>query len=134
MPHAENPMEEVFRTGDSARDLEAIVEKLTVFGWWSLSTLLLGLSAQKQAEKDRESLREELRQSQKLEAMGQLVGGVAHDFNNLLTPVMGSLDLPRRRGLRDEREKRLIGGALQSAERAKTLVKRPLAFACPQRL
>src|SRR5271167_3596692 len=92
------------------------------------------LSAQKQSEKDRELLCEELRQSQKLEAMGQLVGGVAHDFNNLLTPIMGSLDLLRRRGLRDEREQRLIDGALQSAERAKTLVQRLLAFARRQPL
>ena len=91
-------------------------------------------SAQKQSEKDRESLREELRQSQKLEAMGQLVGGVAHDFNNLLTPIMGSLDLLRRRGLRDEREQLLIDGALQSAERTKTLVQRLLAFALRQPL
>jgi len=66
--------------------------------------------------------------------MGQLVGGVAHDFNNLLTPIMGSLDLLRRRGLRDEREQRLIDGALQSAERAKTLVQRLLAFARRQPL
>jgi len=77
---------------------------------------------------------EQLRQSQKLEAMGQLTGGVAHDFNNLLTPIMGSLDMLHRKGLGDDREKRLIGGALESAERARMLVQRLLAFARRQPL
>jgi PAS domain S-box-containing protein len=77
---------------------------------------------------------EALRQSQKLEAMGQLTGGVAHDFNNLLTPIIGSLDMLMRRGVGSERERRLIDGALQSAERAKTLVQRLLAFARRQPL
>lgn len=150
MPHAETPMEAVLRTGDYARDLEAIVEQpngvrlvvlVNIAPLFNESGKQIGavncfqdLSAQKQSEKDRELLREELRQSQKLEAMGQLVGGVAHDFNNLLTPIMGSLDLLRRRGLRDEREQRLIDGALQSAERAKALVQRLLAFARRQPL
>jgi PAS domain S-box-containing protein len=77
---------------------------------------------------------EALRQAQKMEAMGQLTGGVAHDFNNLLTPIIGSLDLLHRRGLGGPREQRLIEGALQSAERAKTLVQRLLAFARRQPL
>jgi PAS domain S-box-containing protein len=77
---------------------------------------------------------EALRQSQKMEAMGQLTGGVAHDFNNLLTPIVGALDLLARKGLGGEREQRLIAGALQSAERAKTLVQRLLAFARRQPL
>lgn len=77
---------------------------------------------------------EALRQSQKLEAMGQLTGGVAHDFNNLLTPIIGSLDLLQRRNVGDERTKPLIEGALQAAERAKTLVQRLLAFARRQPL
>jgi PAS domain S-box-containing protein len=81
-----------------------------------------------------ETTQEALRQSQKLEAMGQLTGGVAHDFNNLLTPIIGSLDLLVRRELGTERERRLIDGALQSAERAKTLVQRLLAFARRQPL
>jgi PAS domain S-box-containing protein len=75
-----------------------------------------------------------LRQSQKMEAMGQLTGGVAHDFNNLLTPIIGSLDLLARKGAGGAREQRLVEGALQSAERAKTLVQRLLAFARRQPL
>lgn len=75
-----------------------------------------------------------LRQSQKLESMGQLTGGVAHDFNNLLTPIVGSLDLLHRRGIGNERERKLIEGAMLSADRAKTLVQRLLAFARRQPL
>ncbi|APL96490.1 response regulator [Sphingobium indicum] len=81
-----------------------------------------------------ELAQEALRQSQKLESMGQLTGGVAHDFNNLLTPIVGSLDLLHRRGLGTDRERRLIEGALQSADRAKMLVQRLLAFARRQPL
>jgi PAS domain S-box-containing protein len=77
---------------------------------------------------------EALRQSQKLEAMGQLTGGVAHDFNNLLTPIIGALDLLQRREIGGQREQRLIDGALQSAERARVLVQRLLAFARRQPL
>ncbi|OQW73589.1 MAG: hypothetical protein BVN33_10445 [Proteobacteria bacterium ST_bin13] len=83
---------------------------------------------------ERRAAEEALRQSQKLEAMGQLTGGVAHDFNNLLTPIIGTLDLLSRREIGGEREQRLIGGGLQSAERAKMLVQRLLAFARRQPL
>ena len=87
-------------------------------------------------ERTRELVRTQdaLRQSQKLEAMGQLTGGVAHDFNNLLTPIIGSLDLLHRRQVGGEREQRLISGALDSADRARTLVQRLLAFARRQPL
>lgn len=77
---------------------------------------------------------EQLRHIQKMEAMGQLTGGVAHDFNNLLTPILGALDMLERKAVGGEREQRLIAGALQSAERAKTLVQRLLAFARRQPL
>ncbi|MEA2737336.1 MAG: hypothetical protein QOH05_643, partial [Acetobacteraceae bacterium] len=83
---------------------------------------------------ERRIAEESLRQSQKLEAMGQLTGGVAHDFNNLLTPIIGSLDMLIRRGVGGERERRLINAGMQSAERAKTLVQRLLAFARRQPL
>jgi signal transduction histidine kinase len=92
------------------------------------------VTAEKVRQAELETAQEALRQSQKMEAMGQLTGGVAHDFNNLLTPIVGSLDMLVRRGLGSERERRLIDGALQSAERAKTLVQRLLAFARRQPL
>lgn len=87
-----------------------------------------------EAVAEREEVQEALRQSQKMEAMGQLTGGVAHDFNNLLTPIVGSLDLLQRKKLGTEREQRLIDGAVKSAERARTLVQRLLAFARRQPL
>jgi PAS domain S-box-containing protein len=97
-----------------------------------LNATLEGRIAQAMAE--REEVQKALRQSQKMEAMGQLTGGVAHDFNNLLTPIVGTLDLLQRRGVGGEREQRLITGAMQSADRAKTLVQRLLAFARRQPL
>lgn len=92
------------------------------------------VTAEKVRQLELETAREALRQSQKMEAMGQLTGGVAHDFNNLLTPIVGGLDMLQRKGLGGEREQRLIAGAMQSAERAKTLVQRLLAFARRQPL
>jgi PAS domain S-box-containing protein len=96
--------------------------------------LALDISARLLAQEELAAAQEALRQSQKMEAMGSLTGGVAHDFNNLLTPIVGSLDMLQRKGLGNEREQRLIAGALQSAERAATLVQRLLAFARRQPL
>jgi signal transduction histidine kinase len=81
-----------------------------------------------------ESALAQLHEAQKLETLGQLTGGVAHDFNNLLTPVIGSLDLLRRRLPPEDRSQRLIDSALQAASRAATLVQRLLAFARRQDL
>jgi len=80
------------------------------------------------------SAEDALRHSQKMEAMGQLTGGVAHDFNNLLTPIVGVLDLLQRKDYGGEREQRLLAAAAQSADRAKILVQRLLAFARRQPL
>jgi PAS domain S-box-containing protein len=92
------------------------------------------VTQEKKAAAELERAQEALRQSQKMEAMGQLTGGVAHDFNNLLMPIIGSLDMLQRKGGTDARSQRMIDGALQSAERAKTLVQRLLAFARRQPL
>jgi signal transduction histidine kinase len=76
----------------------------------------------------------QIAQAQKMDAIGQLTGGVAHDFNNLLTPIVGGLDLIRRRHKDDEYTQKIIGGALQAAERAATLTHRLLSFARRQTL
>jgi signal transduction histidine kinase/CheY-like chemotaxis protein len=82
----------------------------------------------------REKAQDQLLQSQKMEAIGQLTGGVAHDFNNLLMAVIANLDLLRKRSQNDARAQRLIEGALRGAERGTTLTQRMLAFARQQEL
>ena len=79
---------------------------------------------------------EALRQSQKIEAIGQLTGGLAHDFNNLLGGIMGSLDLMRVRMAQGRREglERYIDVALRGVTRAASLTQRLLAFARRQTL
>ncbi len=76
---------------------------------------------------------EQLRQSQKMEALGQLTGGIAHDFNNLLTVVVGGLDLITKR-LDDPKLKRYADNALAAAERGARLTGQLLAFSRVQRL
>jgi PAS domain S-box-containing protein len=77
---------------------------------------------------------EALRQSQKMEAVGQLTGGVAHDFNNLLTIIRSASDFLRRRDLPEERRRRYIDAISETVERASTLTAQLLAFARRQPL
>ncbi len=77
---------------------------------------------------------DELRQAQKMEAVGQLTGGVAHDFNNLLTVVIGNLDLYGRKAGEDAPGGRLIASALAAARRGSELTRRLLAFSRRQAL
>ncbi|WP_176556386.1 hybrid sensor histidine kinase/response regulator [Rubellimicrobium rubrum] len=89
-----------------------------------------------QAVAERAHAEEALRQSQKMEAVGQLTGGLAHDFNNLLTGITGSLDLmgTRLRQGRTGELERYIGAAMTSAQRAAALTHRLLAFSRRQPL
>ena len=77
---------------------------------------------------------EALRQSQKMEAVGQLTGGVAHDFNNLLTIIRSATDFLRRRELPEERRRRYIDAISETVERASKLTGQLLAFARRQPL
>ncbi|MET4067329.1 PAS domain S-box-containing protein [Bradyrhizobium sp. S3.2.6] len=77
---------------------------------------------------------EALRQSQKMEAIGQLTGGVAHDFNNLLTIIRSATDFLRRRELPEERRRRYVDAISETVERASKLTAQLLAFARRQPL
>ncbi|MCJ2035537.1 PAS domain S-box protein [Methylobacterium sp. J-068] len=83
---------------------------------------------------ERKTLEEQLRQSQKLEAVGQLTGGVAHDFNNLLTVIKSSTDLLKRPNLAEERRIRYVDAISDTVDRAAKLTGQLLAFARRQAL
>ncbi len=86
------------------------------------------------AEAERRELAEQaLRQAQKMEAVGQLTGGVAHDFNNLLTIIIGNISIAKR-GVVEARAERALDNAMSGAERAAQLTQRLLAFSRRQPL
>ena len=81
-----------------------------------------------------DQVQEALRQAQKMEAVGQLTGGVAHDFNNLLTVIKSSTDLLKRPGLPEERRARYVDAIADTVARAAKLTGQLLAFARRQAL
>ena len=94
----------------------------------------LDITAEVHGQEELERTQDALRQSQKMEAIGQLTGGVAHDFNNLLTVIRGSVDLLRREGLAPEKRERYLDAIGSTAERAAKLTGQLLAFARRQTL
>jgi signal transduction histidine kinase/CheY-like chemotaxis protein len=83
---------------------------------------------------DQRTTEEALRHAQKMEAIGQLTGGVAHDFNNLLTVIVGGLDMMIRRPEQVERVRRLAEAAMTAARRGEQLTQQLLAFSRRQLL
>ncbi|WP_036266779.1 PAS domain-containing sensor histidine kinase [Methylobacterium sp. 10] len=92
------------------------------------------VTERRNTERTLEDTRARFVQSQKMEAIGQLTGGVAHDFNNLLAVVLGNLHLARKRLPPDRKLLQLVENSIQAAERGATLTKRMLAFARQQKL
>jgi PAS domain S-box-containing protein len=120
-----------YRFVTKAGDILDVVAESKVVRNASGETVVLGglvdVTARKRAE-------EALRQSQKIEVMGQLVGGVAHDFNNLLAIILGNLELLRRRLPQDAKFATPLESAIQGALRGNALTQRLLAFARRQEL
>lgn len=92
------------------------------------------LTERELTRRELEQTREALFQSQKMDAIGQLTGGVAHDFNNLLMATLSSLELLRKRLGDDAQSLRLLDNAVEGARRGATLTQRMLAFARRQDL
>ena len=128
------------RRGQTAAMQNRILRKDGSWCWLSWravpqpeSQLIYSVARDITAERERE---EQLRQSQKMEVVGQLTGGVAHDFNNLLTIIMGSLELLQR-GLGENATPKLIRrveAASEATRRAAALTHRLLAFSRRQPL
>ncbi|MFT3718634.1 PAS domain S-box protein [Pseudorhodoferax sp.] len=92
------------------------------------------LTDRRRIQQELERAREALFQAQKLDAIGQLTGGVAHDFNNLLMVILSSLTLARKRLPDDDKLRQLVDNGLNAARRGATLTQRMLAFARRQEL
>ncbi len=94
------------------------------------------ITAERAAEAELAATQDALRQSQKMQAIGQLTGGIAHDFNNLLTGILGSLDIIRKRIARGRLDDvpRFMNAASASAQKAGALTHRLLAFSRRQSL
>ena len=95
---------------------------------------IINFVAVKEDVTDQRAVEEQLRQSQKMQAIGQLTGGIAHDFNNLLTIILGNLQLLEQGDNRDERRRSFIDDALWATTRGGELTHRLLAFARMQPL
>ena len=106
---------------------------VTEDGLYVLSAIV-DISARKQAEAERHRLEEQLRQSQKMEALGTLAGGVAHDFNNLLGAISGYAELARDEAGDATATRSHLLEVLKAAQRGKSLVERILAFSRRQEL
>ncbi|HTO30515.1 MAG TPA: MHYT domain-containing protein [Pararhizobium sp.] len=88
---------------------------------------LVDVTARRRAE-------EALRQAQKMEAVGQLTGGVAHDFNNILAIILGNLEMIRKRIPKEDRAIRMVDNAIEGAQRGAALTQRMLSFSRRQSL
>jgi PAS domain S-box-containing protein len=92
------------------------------------------ITQQRAAQQALELAREALFQSQKMDAVGQLTGGIAHDFNNLLMAIQASLELLRKRVLKEPKTASLLENAMLAAQRGTALTQRMLSFARRQEL
>lgn len=88
----------------------------------------IDITAQKQAQIEKEHLEAQLRQSQKMEAIGTLAGGIAHDFNNILGAILGYGELAHQQSAEGSTLRRYMDNVMHAAERAKALVDRILGF------
>ena len=134
----------VYGVEGAVKALTAVVSIITAVALWPMLPKLVALPSPRQLQlaldqlkaeaAERERAEEMLRQSQKLQAVGQLSAGIAHDFNNLLTVISGNLERALRVSAEQPHIARSLHNALAASERAATLTNQLLAFARKQPL
>ena len=121
------------------KDGSVFLAHLSVTDWWvgrhrHFTGILRDVTTQKRDQLERTKLETQLRQAQKMEAIGNLTGGMAHDFNNMLGVIIGNVDLLRDLKKDDPEVDELASDALEAAFRGADLTRRLLAFARQQPL
>ena len=123
------------RTRDgSIIDVELSASKIELGGRPALLTTIQNVTERNRAEKARLAVAEQLRQSQKMEAVGQLTGGIAHDFNNILTVILANADALQEEESLDAAVAGRLDQIAQAVERASGLTRQLLAFSRKQPL
>ncbi|HEX9080442.1 MAG TPA: PAS domain S-box protein [Desulfuromonadaceae bacterium] len=112
--------------------VEVMLTAIPMHGRWLLHTAWRDISDRKRAEEEKERLTQRLLESQKLESIGRLAGGVAHDFNNLLTPIMGYAEMLRSSFAPTDPHYRRIAGIIDASVKARDLTRQLLAFSRKQ--
>lgn len=121
------------RSADGQTIEVEVTANATNFGGRRAGLVLINdITARKRAQEALSASQMQLQQSQKLEAVGQLAGGVAHDFNNLLTAIIGFSDLSLRRMDEDDPIRRNLEEIKKAADRAASLTRQLLAFSRKQ--
>jgi len=125
---------EHFETERIRKDGRVIHVSLTISPIRDVSGALVGVSKIARDITDRIKLERQLRQSQKMEAVGQLTGGIAHGFNNLLGVIIGNLDLLEREVCNDQAKLKRVQTAIKAATRGADLTRRLLMFSSKDEL
>jgi PAS domain S-box-containing protein len=124
----DNEEREMVCADGSRRPVLKFVKRIQIRGQEKLLECFLDITERKQAEAERAKLEDQLLQSQKMEAIGQLAGGVAHDFNNILAVIMGFGSLLTRQLKENDKGTQYVSQILQAADRAASLTQSLLAF------
>jgi PAS domain S-box-containing protein len=114
------------------KELKDFEARMVPFGRNEVMVLVRNVTEHKQAEREKEHLHEQLAQSQKMESIGRLAGGVAHDFNNLLQAILGNAELLRLKLSHDKKLRCHVEQILSTGQRSAELTRQLLAFARKQ--